>query len=98
MAIDTLDHLPALHVTPVDVGDREAVARLAADIQNATGDAVSLAYVDQGYAGEAAADAAASLSRTTSATQPRSPASTSSPSSDTCSSMPPTSSKAHDTL
>jgi len=59
MAVDTLGHLLALHVTPADVGDREAVARLAADIQDATGDAVSLAYVDQGYTGEAAANAAA---------------------------------------
>jgi transposase len=59
MAVDMLGHLRALHVTPADVGDRDAVARLAADIQDATGDAVSLAYVDQGYTGEAAADAAA---------------------------------------
>jgi transposase len=59
MAVDTLGHLLALHVTPANVGDREAVARLAADIQDATGDAVSLAYVDQGYTGAAAANAAA---------------------------------------
>ena len=48
-----------LHVTPADVGDRQAIARLAADIQDATGDSVELAYVDQGYTGEAAAEAAA---------------------------------------
>jgi len=59
MAVDTLGHLLALHVTPADVGDRQAVARLAADIQDATGDSVELAYVDQGYTGEAAAEAAA---------------------------------------
>ena len=59
MAVDTLGHLLALHVTPADVGDRAAVGRLAADIQDATGDSVSLAYVDQGYTGEAAAEAAA---------------------------------------
>jgi transposase len=59
MAADTLGHLLALHVTPADVGDREAVARLAVEIQDATGDAVSLAYVDQGYTGEAAANAGA---------------------------------------
>ena len=59
MAVDALGHLLALHVTPADVGDREAVARLAADIQDATGDAVDLAYVDQGYTGHAAANAAA---------------------------------------
>ncbi len=59
MAVDTLGHLLALHVTPADVGDRIAVGRLAADIQDATGDSVRLAYVDLGYTGEAAADAAA---------------------------------------
>ncbi len=59
MAVDTLGHLLALHVTAADVGDREAVARLVADIQDATGDTVSLAYVDQGYTGERAAEAAA---------------------------------------
>src|SRR5271168_1115663 len=59
LAVDTLGHLLALHVTPADVGDRAAIRRLAADIQDATGDSVRLAYVDQGYTGEAAADAAA---------------------------------------
>src|SRR3954471_18385253 len=59
MAADTLGHLLALHVTPADVGDRAAVGRLAADIQEATGDSVRLAFVDQGYTGETAADAAA---------------------------------------
>jgi len=43
------------HVTPPDVGDRIAVGCLAADIQDATGDSVRLAYVDQGYTGGAAA-------------------------------------------
>ena len=59
LAVDTLGHLLALHVTAADVGDRQAVARLAADIQDATGDTVNLAYVDQGYTGQVAADAAA---------------------------------------
>ena len=58
LAVDTLGHLLALHVTPADVGDRAAVARLAADVQEATGDTVTLAFVDQGYTGEAAAEAA----------------------------------------
>ena len=57
LAVDTLGHLLALHVTPADVGDRAAVKRLA-DIQDATGDSIRLAY-DQGYTGETAADAAA---------------------------------------
>ncbi len=38
MAVDTPGHLLALHITPADVGDRTAVRRLAADIQDATGD------------------------------------------------------------
>ena len=58
LAVDTLGHLLALHVTPADVGDRAAVARLAAEVQEATGDNVTLAFVDQGYTGEAAAEAA----------------------------------------
>jgi transposase len=59
LAVDTLGHLLALHVTPTDMGDRQAVARLAADTQEATGETVSLAYVDQGYTGDKAAEAAA---------------------------------------
>jgi transposase len=58
MAVDTLGHLIALHVTPADVDDRAEVGRLAAAIQDATGEAVALAYVDQGYTGEKPADAA----------------------------------------
>ena len=58
LAVDTLGHLLALHLTPADAGDRAAVARLAADVQEATGDNVTLAFVDQGYTGKAAAEAA----------------------------------------
>lgn len=57
-AVDTLGTLLALHVTPADVGDRAAVAHLAADVQEAAGDAVTLAFVDQGYTGDVAAEAA----------------------------------------
>jgi hypothetical protein len=32
VAVDTLGHLLALHDTPANVGDRKAVARIAADI------------------------------------------------------------------
>ena len=60
MAVDTLGHLLALHVTPADIGNRAAVARLAADIEEATGDSVTMAFVDQGYTGKAASQAAAS--------------------------------------
>lgn len=59
MVLDTLGRLFSLHVTPADVGDRAAVNRLTADIQNAAGGGVRLAHVDHGSTGEAAPDAAA---------------------------------------
>src|SRR6476661_8043817 len=46
-AVDTLGHLLTLHVTPADVQDRDRVAALAEAVQEATGDSVELAYVDQ---------------------------------------------------
>lgn len=59
-AVDTLGHLLALLVTPADAQDRAQVAQLTAALQEATGETVTLAYVDQGYTGEQpAADAAA---------------------------------------
>ena len=59
IAVDTLGHLMALTITAADQGDRTQVAALAEQIQEVTGDNVELAYVDQGYTGEAVADAAA---------------------------------------
>ena len=59
MAVHTLGQLLTLHVTAADLGGHEAVARLAADIQDVTAGSVSLAYVDQGYTGETAAEPAA---------------------------------------
>jgi transposase len=53
-AVDTLGHLLALHVTPANEQDREQVEKLAEAGQGASGDSVELAYVDQGYSGEAA--------------------------------------------
>jgi transposase len=58
-AVDTLGHLLALHVTAADEQDRAQVERLAAEVQQITGDHVELAYVDQGYTGQAAEEAAA---------------------------------------
>src|SRR5215204_4411807 len=58
-AVDTLGHLLALHVTPATADDRAEVGRLAEAVQEATGEAVDLAYVDQGYTGERPAEAAA---------------------------------------
>lgn len=59
LAVDTLGHLLALHVTPADAQDRAQVAELAAAVQAATGEAVEVAFVDQGYTGAAPAAAAA---------------------------------------
>lgn len=48
----------ALAVIPADEQDRAVVEELAAKVQEATGDAVELAHVDQGYTGrEPALDA-----------------------------------------
>lgn len=58
LAVDTLGHLLALHVAPANEQDRTHVAALAEAVQEATGESVSLAYVDQGYTGEVAAEAA----------------------------------------
>ena len=57
LAVDTLGHPLALHVTPADDQDRAQVERLARQVQTVTGGTVELAYVDQGYTGEAPADA-----------------------------------------
>lgn len=59
VAVDTLGHLLALHVTPATEQDRAQVATLAEAVQTVTGDTVELAYVDQGYTGDTAAEAAA---------------------------------------
>jgi len=58
-AVDTLGQLLALHVTPANEQDRAQVKELARQVQNATGQAVEVAYVDQGYTGDKAAQAAA---------------------------------------
>ena len=58
IAVDTLGHLLALKVTAADRGDREQVGALAAEVQEVTGSTVELAYVDQGYTGPNAAQAA----------------------------------------
>ncbi len=58
LAVDTLGHLLALHVTPATIDDRAEVGRLAEAIQDATGETVTLAYVDQGYTGDKPAEAA----------------------------------------
>ena len=52
--VDTLGHLLALHVSPASEQEREHVGELAEAVQEATGESVELAYVDQGYTGEKA--------------------------------------------
>lgn len=58
VAVDTLGHLLAAHVTPASDQDRTQVEHLAAAIQDATGESVEIAYVDQGYTGDDPATAA----------------------------------------
>jgi transposase len=57
-AVDTLGHLLARTVTPASQGDRTQVAALAEQVQQVTGNSVELAFVDQGYTGPNAAEAA----------------------------------------
>jgi transposase len=57
-AVDTLGHLLALRVTPATEQDRAQVGALVEAVQQATGGSVELAYVDRGYTGEEASDAA----------------------------------------
>ena len=59
MAVDTLGYLLSLHVTPANEQERAQVSALAEEVQEITGESVELAYVDQGYTGEEAAEAAA---------------------------------------
>jgi len=55
IAVDTLGHLLALKVTAANEQERAQVAELAAKVQEVTGGTVEIAFVDQGYTGEAAA-------------------------------------------
>ena len=57
-AVDTLGHLLALNGTAANEQDREQGGALAQAVQQVTGQPVELAYVDAGYTGERAAEAA----------------------------------------
>ena len=59
MAVDTLGHLLALHITPANEQDRAQVGELAKAIQAVVEEKVELAFVDQGYTGTEPAAAAA---------------------------------------
>ena len=52
MAVDTLGHLLALHVTPANEQDRAQVSALTREVQKVTCGSVDLAFVDQGYTGD----------------------------------------------
>jgi len=60
LAVDTLGHLLAVHVTAASEQDRAQVAELAEQVQWVSGGQVEVAFVDQGYTGEQAAEDAAS--------------------------------------
>lgn len=59
MAVDSLGHLLALHVTPANQQERAQVKKLAKQVQDATQQSVDLAFVDQGYTGQQPAEDAA---------------------------------------
>ncbi|MCX4164903.1 MULTISPECIES: IS5 family transposase [Paraburkholderia] len=58
MAVDTLGHLLAVHITPASEQERAQVAELASQVQHVTGQTVKVAFADQGYTGETPAQAA----------------------------------------
>jgi transposase len=58
VAVDTMGNLLALKVTAANEQEREQVAELAAKVQEVTGGAVEISFVDQGYTGENAAQQA----------------------------------------
>jgi len=59
MAVDTLGYLLALHVTPANQQERQQVGVLTAAIQEATNHSIEVAFVDEGYTGDDAAEDAA---------------------------------------
>src|SRR5579884_886427 len=58
VAVDTLGDLLSLLVTPASEQDRAQVGELAQTVQEVTGQSVELAFVDQAYTGDAAAQEA----------------------------------------
>lgn len=58
MAVDTLGNLLTLLATPANEQERAQVAELAEAVQKVTDEHVEVAFVDQGYTGADAADAA----------------------------------------
>ncbi|MCY0388452.1 IS5 family transposase [Robbsia sp. Bb-Pol-6] len=58
MAVDTLGHLLAVHVTPANEQERAQVQELSRQVQQVSGQTVRLAYADRGYTGAEPAQAA----------------------------------------
>jgi transposase len=56
--VDTLGHLLALRVSLANEQERERVGEIAQAVQEATGESVEMAYVDQGYTEERDAEEA----------------------------------------
>lgn len=59
VAVDTRGHLLAAVITPANEQDRTQVGGLAQQVQAGSGQQFTLAYADQGYTGDAPAEAAA---------------------------------------
>ena len=55
LAVDTLGYLLSLHVTAANEQERAQVGHLLADAQSDTGKSIEVAFADQGYTGEQAA-------------------------------------------
>lgn len=55
LAVDTLGHLLAVLATPANEQDRAQVAELCTAVQVVTGQNIDVAFVDQGYTGDAVA-------------------------------------------
>ena len=58
LAVDTMGHLLTLKVTAANEQERAQVAELAKQLQEVTGGTVEIAFVDQGYTGQDAAEQA----------------------------------------
>lgn len=58
LAVDTLGYLLSLVVTPANEQERAQVAELCQAVQEVTGQSVKVAFVDQGYTGDDAKEAA----------------------------------------
>ena len=59
IAVDVLGNLLAVLVTPANEGERDQAGELCREVQEATGQNVKIAFVDQGYTGERPARQAA---------------------------------------